>query len=221
MTINTRVPVSSINQFAPLRIIPVLTIKSLAHVDAIADAVIKSGINNIEVTLRTDISLQALKKFASYSELVVGVGSVKNKEDLERAVNAGAEFAVSPGYMQDIGKLAQELNVFYLPGVATSTEIMCAHSEGYNVLKFFPAEQLGGISTLNALSPVFPNVQFIPTGGINGKNVNDYLAKPYVAAVGGSWMFGGDLDLNNASDVEQAVLKAVEQVSPISLLEES
>ena len=221
MTTNTRAPVSSINEFAPLRIIPVLTIKSLAHVDAIAAAVIKSGINNIEVTLRTDISLQALKKFASYSELVVGVGSVKNREDLERAVDVGAVFAVSPGYMQDIGKLAQELNVFYLPGVATSTEIMRAHSEGYNVLKFFPAEQLGGISTLNALSPVFPNVQFIPTGGINGKNVNDYLAKPYVAAVGGSWMFGGDLDLNNASAVEQAALKAVEQVSPVNHLEES
>ena len=221
MTTNTRAPVSSINEFAPLRIIPVLTIKSLAHVDAIAAAVIKSGINNIEVTLRTDISLQALKKFASYSELVVGVGSVKNREDLERAVDVGAVFAVSPGYMQDIGKLAQELNVFYLPGVATSTEIMRAHSEGYNVLKFFPAEQLGGISTLNALSPVFPKVQFIPTGGINGKNVNDYLAKPYVAAVGGSWMFGGDLDLNNASAVEQAALKAVEQVSLVNHLEES
>ena len=221
MTINTRVPVRSINEFARLRIIPVLTIKSLAHVDAIAAAVIKSGIKNIEVTLRTDISLQALKKFASYSEIVVGVGSVKNREDLERAVDVGAVFAVSPGYMQDIGKLAQELNVLYLPGVATSTEIMCALSEGYNVLKFFPAEQLGGISTLNALSPVFPNVQFIPTGGISGKNVNDYLAKPYVAAVGGSWMFGGNLDLNNTSAVEQAALKAVEQVSLVNHLEES
>lgn len=217
----TQLPVSSINEFAPLRIIPVLTIKSLGHIDAIAAAVIKSGLNNIEVTLRTDISLQALKKFAGYSELVVGVGSVKSKEDLERAVDAGAVFAVSPGYMQDIGNLAEKLNVFYLPGVATPTEIMCAYSDGYEVLKFFPAEQLGGISTLNALSPVFPKVQFIPTGGINGKNVNVYLSKPYVAAVGGSWMFGGDLDLDNASAVEQAALKAVEQVSPVNLLEES
>lgn len=212
MTTNIRLTVTSVSEIAPLRIIPVLTIKNVDHVEAIAAAVIKSGIKNIEVTLRTDVSLEALKKFASYSELVVGVGSVKNKDDLSRAVDAGAVFAVSPGYMQDIGKLARELNVFYLPGVATPTEIMCAYSDGFEVLKFFPAEQLGGISTLSALAPVFPKVQFIPTGGINGKNVNDYLAKPFIAAVGGSWMFGGDLDLNNTTVVENAVLAAVKQV---------
>ena len=220
MTTNTRLTVTSVSEIAPLRIIPVLTIKNVEHVEAIAAAVIKSGIKNIEVTLRTDVSLEALKKFASYSELVVGVGSVKNKDDLSRAVDAGAVFAVSPGYMQEIGKLARDLNVFYLPGVATPTEIMCAYSDGYDVLKFFPAEQLGGISTLSALAPVFPKVRFIPTGGINGKNVNDYLAKPYIAAVGGSWMFGGDLDLSNTSAVEQAVLKAVEQLSPVKHLGE-
>ena len=220
MSANTRLSVTSVSEIAPLRIIPVLTIKNVDHVEAIAAAVIKSGIKNIEVTLRTDVSLEALKKFASYSELVVGVGSVKNKDDLSRAVDAGAVFAVSPGYMQEIGKLARELNVFYLPGVATPTEIMCAYSDGYDVLKFFPAEQLGGISTLSALAPVFPKVRFIPTGGINGKNVNDYLAKPFIAAVGGSWMFGGDLDLSNTSAVEQAVLKAVEQVSPVKHLGE-
>ena len=220
MSANTRLSVTSVSEIAPLRIIPVLTIKNVDHVEAIAAAVIKSGIKNIEVTLRTDVSLEALKKFASYSELVVGVGSVKNKDDLSRAVDAGAVFAVSPGYMQEIGKLARDLNVFYLPGVATPTEIMCAYSDGYDVLKFFPAEQLGGISTLSALAPVFPKVRFIPTGGINGKNVNDYLAKPFIAAVGGSWMFGGDLDLSNTSAVEQAVLKAVDELSPVKHLGE-
>ena len=135
MTANTRLTVTSVSEIAPLRIIPVLTIKNVDHVEAIAAAVIKSGIKNIEVTLRTDVSLEALKKFASYSELVVGVGSVKNKDDLSRAVDAGAVFAVSPGYMQEIGKLARELNVFYLPGVATPTEIMCAYSDGFEVLK--------------------------------------------------------------------------------------
>jgi len=220
MTTNTRLTVTSVSEIAPLRIIPVLTIKNVDHVEAIAAAVIKSGIKNIEVTLRTDVSLEALKKFASYSELVVGVGSVKNKDDLSRAVDAGAVFAVSPGYMQEIGKLARDLNVFYLPGVATPTEIMCAYSDGYDVLKFFPAEQLGGISTLSALAPVFPKVRFIPTGGINGKNVNDYLAKPYIAAVGGSWMFGGDLDFSNTTAVEQAVLKAVDELSPVKHLGE-
>lgn len=213
MTTNTRIPITSVNEIAPQRIIPVLTINNLDHVDAIASAVIKSGIQNIEVTLRTEISVEALKKFASYSELIVGVGSVKNRDDLSRAVDAGAVFAVSPGYMKEIGDLARELSIFYLPGVATPTEIMCAYSDGFEVLKFFPAEQLGGISTLSALAPVFPKVRFIPTGGINGKNVNDYLAKPFIAAVGGSWMFGGDLDMNNLTAVENAVLAAVKQVS--------
>ena len=219
MTTGTRIPITSVSEIAPQRIVPVLTIKSLDHVESIAAAVIKSGIKNIEVTLRTDVSLEALKKFSNYSELIVGVGSVKNKDDLSRAVDAGAVFAVSPGYMEEIGNLARELNVFYLPGVATPTEIMCAYSDGFEVLKFFPAEQLGGISTLNALAPVFSKVRFIPTGGINGKNVNDYLAKPYVAAVGGSWMFGGDLDLSNTSAVEKAVLRAMEEVLPSKNLE--
>ncbi len=219
MTTGTRIPITSVSEIAPQRIVPVLTIKSLDHVESIAAAVIKSGIKNIEVTLRTDVSLEALKKFSNYSELIVGVGSVKNEDDLSRAVDAGAVFAVSPGYMEEIGNLARELNVFYLPGVATPTEIMCAYSDGFEVLKFFPAEQLGGISTLNALAPVFPKVRFIPTGGINGKNVNDYLAKPYIAAVGGSWMFGGDLDLSNTSAVEKAVLRAMEEVLPSKNLE--
>ncbi len=219
MTTGTRIPITSVSEIAPQRIVPVLTIKSLDHVESIAAAVIKSGIKNIEVTLRTDVSLEALKKFSNYSELIVGVGSVKNKDDLSRAVDAGAVFAVSPGYMEEIGNLARELNVFYLPGVATPTEIMCAYSDGFEVLKFFPAEQLGGISTLNALAPVFSKVRFIPTGGINGKNVNDYLAKPYIAAVGGSWMFGGDLDLSNTSAVEKAVLRAMEEVLPSKNLE--
>ncbi len=213
MTIHLRTTPASISEIAPQRIVPVLTVKSLDHIDAIAWAVIKSGINNIEVTLRTDISFQALEKFAQYSELVVGVGSVKNEDDLRRAADAGAVFAVSPGYLSEIGKVAQDLKIFYLPGVATPTEIMCAIADGYNLLKFFPAEQLGGLSTLSALSPVFPQVKFIPTGGINGKNVNDYLAKPFIAAVGGSWMFGGDLDMSDPRIVEEAVLTAVKQLS--------
>lgn len=213
MTTHLRVTPASISEIAPKRIIPVLTIKSLDHVDAIASAVIESGINNIEVTLRTDISLRALEKFTKYSEIVVGVGSVKNEDDLRRAADAGAVFAVSPGYLTEIGKAAQDLKIFYLPGVATPTEIMSALADGYSLLKFFPAEQLGGLSTLSALSPVFPQVKFIPTGGINGKNVNDYLVKPFVAAVGGSWMFAGDLEMNNSASVEQAVLAAVRQIS--------
>jgi 2-dehydro-3-deoxyphosphogluconate aldolase/(4S)-4-hydroxy-2-oxoglutarate aldolase len=213
MSTQARTVITTINQIAPLRIIPVLTINDVKHVDAIATAFLECGVQNVEVTLRTDVSLAAIEAFAKYPNLVVGVGSVKNKDDLSRAVDAGATFAVSPGYLKEIGEMAKKLNVFYLPGVATSTEIMRALSDGYNLLKFFPAEQLGGVQMLKAIAPVFPSVQFIPTGGINGENIDTYLAHPSVVAVGGSWMLGNTVDLNDKVAVNLAVSTALKKIS--------
>jgi 2-dehydro-3-deoxyphosphogluconate aldolase/(4S)-4-hydroxy-2-oxoglutarate aldolase len=213
MSTQARTVIITINQIAPLRIIPVLTINDVKHVDAIATAVLECGIQNVEVTLRTDVSLAAIEAFAQYPNLVVGVGSVKNSGDLSRAVDAGATFAVSPGYLKEIGETAKKLNVFYLPGVATSTEIMRALSDGFNLLKFFPAEQLGGVQMLKAIAPVFPSVQFIPTGGINGENIETYLAHPSVVAVGGSWMLGNTVDLNDKVAVNLAVSTALKKIS--------
>lgn len=212
MSTHTRSVITSIDQIAPLRIIPVLTITDVKHVDAIATAVLECGIQNVEITLRTDVSLAAIEAFAQYPNLVVGVGSVKNSGDLSRAVDAGATFAVSPGYLKEIGELASKLNVFYLPGVATSTEIMKALSDGFNLLKFFPAEQLGGVQMLKAIAPVFPAVQFIPTGGINGENIDTYLAHPSVVAVGGSWMLGKTVDLSDKAAVNLAVSIALKKI---------
>lgn len=213
MSTGTRSPITSISQIAPLRIIPVLTITDVKHVDAIATAVVECGIQNVEVTLRTDVSLAAIEAFAQYSNLVVGVGSVKNSTDLSRAVDAGATFAVSPGYLKEIGEMAKKLNVFYLPGVATSTEIMRALSDGFNLLKFFPAEQLGGVQMLKAIAPVFPSVQFIPTGGMTSENIDTYLAHPSVVAVGGSWMLGNTVDLKDKVAVNLAVSTALKKIS--------
>ena len=213
MSTQTSSSITSINDIAPLRVIPVLTISDVKHVDAIATAVLECDIQNVEVTLRTDVSLAAIEAFAQYPNLVVGVGSVKNSGDLSRAVDAGATFAVSPGYLKEIGEMAKKLNVFYLPGVATSTEIMRALSDGFNLLKFFPAEQLGGVQMLKAIAPVFPSVQFIPTGGINGENIDTYLAHPSVVAVGGSWMLGNTIDLNDKVAVNLAVSTALKKIS--------
>jgi 2-dehydro-3-deoxyphosphogluconate aldolase/(4S)-4-hydroxy-2-oxoglutarate aldolase len=213
MSTQARTAITTINQIAPLRIIPVLTINDVKHVEAIATAFLECGVQNVEVTLRTDVSLAAIEAFAKYPNLVVGVGSVKNSGDLSRAVDAGATFAVSPGYLKEIGEMAKKLNVFYLPGVATSTEIMRALSDGFNLLKFFPAEQLGGVQMLKAIAPVFPSVQFIPTGGINGENIDSYLAHPSVVAVGGSWMLGNTVDLNDKVAVNLAVSTALKKIS--------
>jgi 2-dehydro-3-deoxyphosphogluconate aldolase/(4S)-4-hydroxy-2-oxoglutarate aldolase len=213
MSTQARTAITTINQIAPLRIIPVLTINDVKHVEAIATAFLECGVQNVEVTLRTDVSLAAIEAFAKYPNLVVGVGSVKNSGDLSRAVDAGATFAVSPGYLKEIGEMAKKLNVFYLPGVATSTEIMRALSDGFNLLKFFPAEQLGGVQMLKAIAPVFPSVQFIPTGGINGENIDKYLAHPSVVAVGGSWMLGNTVDLNDKVAVNLAVSTALKKIS--------
>jgi 2-dehydro-3-deoxyphosphogluconate aldolase/(4S)-4-hydroxy-2-oxoglutarate aldolase len=192
------------------RLIPVLTINDLSHVAPLAEALIESGIKNVEVTLRTSVSLKALAAFALYEGLITGVGSVKSVEDLKSAIDVGAQFAVSPGFQEEIGEFAKEKEVLYLPGVATATEIMVALSCGFNLLKFFPAEQLGGLKMLNALSPVFPSVRFIPTGGINAANAKDYLLHKSVAAVGGSWMFNSSLLENqNFKELRESMADAL------------
>ena len=175
------------------RLIPVITIKSASHAAPLVEALLTAGQTSVEVTLRTPESLKALEEMAGYSELLVGVGSVKNPIDLSDAVSAGAQFAVSPGFSSAIALRAKELEITYIPGVATPTEIMQALSHDLNILKFFPAEIFGGVKGVQALSAPFPSVSFIPTGGINAANAGSYLAIKSVIAVGGSWMVASDL----------------------------
>ena len=171
------------------RVIPVLVIEDSAWAKDLANCLMDSGINIVEVTLRTPASWQAIEMMKQVKGLCVGMGSVSRDSDLDRGSNLGIEFAVSAGFRSDLVAKARELRIPYLPGVATASEVLAGLGESLDVLKWFPAETLGGVTALKAISAPLPTTRFIPTGGINQENAAQYLAEKCVLAVGGSWMF--------------------------------
>lgn len=173
----------------PARIVPVLTIDRVDDAVPLAQALVAGGVNVLEVTFRTEAAAAAAKAIiAEVPGAIVGMGTVLNGDDLRRAQALGAQFAVSPGATAELLDAAAESALPLLPGVATSSEIMQAQARGFNLLKFFPAEQAGGIPMLRALAGPFPGTRFCPTGGVNADNVATWLAEPNVVAAGGSWL---------------------------------
>lgn len=173
----------------PARIVPVLTIDRVEDGVPLARALVAGGVKVLEVTFRTEAAAAAAKAIiAEVPEAIVGIGTVLNADDLRRAHELGARFAVSPGATPELLVAAAGSTLPLLPGVATASEIMQAHAKGFNLLKFFPAEQAGGIPMLRALAGPFPKMRFCPTGGIDGSNVATWLAEPNVIAAGGSWL---------------------------------
>jgi 2-dehydro-3-deoxyphosphogluconate aldolase/(4S)-4-hydroxy-2-oxoglutarate aldolase len=183
---------ASLENILSHKIIPVLVIDDSAHAQHVGEALVTHGLPVVEVTLRTATSWDSVRELQKIEGLTVGVGSVRSKEDLQRASDTGAAFAVSPGIIGALVEHAQSLRIPYLPGVATPSEIMLGVSLGLEVLKFFPAETLGGVQAIKAMSAPFPTLRFIPTGGISMKNAQNYLAENNIPAVGGSWMVSRD-----------------------------
>lgn len=195
------------------KIIPVIVIDDSKHAVQLGETLVNAGLPVAEVTLRTPESWRAIEKMLKVEGLEVGVGSVKSEADIIRAKELGASFAVSPGFTEAIGKAAKARELTLFPGVSTPSEILSALASGFSVLKWFPAESLGGINTLKAISAPFPDVKFIPTGGINAKNANDYLAVDCVAAIGGSWMVARDnLKQEKFEEIKNQTMAAVELV---------
>jgi 2-dehydro-3-deoxyphosphogluconate aldolase/(4S)-4-hydroxy-2-oxoglutarate aldolase len=176
-----------------LRIVPVVAINDSSKAADLASALVAGGLPIAEITLRTPASLESIKIAANNKELLVGVGSLRNAEDLKRAYDAGAKFAVSAGFSLSVAVEAARLGIPYFPGVATPTEMLQAINEGISTLKFFPAETMGGVNALKAMTAPFPGISFMPTGGISASNAKDYLALASVVAVGGSWMVASKL----------------------------
>jgi 2-dehydro-3-deoxyphosphogluconate aldolase / (4S)-4-hydroxy-2-oxoglutarate aldolase len=174
-------------------IIPILVIEDAGWAKELGSCLVESGFPLIEVTLRTNQSWSAVEKMCEVPGIEVGVGSVVSVEDLKRAKDCGAKFAVSPGINRNLLQYAEGLGLPYLPGVATPSEIMTAIELGINILKWFPAETLGGLPALKAISAPFPNIRFVPTGGITSEKASNYLKQDNVHSVGGSWMFPMDL----------------------------
>ncbi len=170
-------------------VMPVVVIDDAADAEPLARVLLASGVNTIEITLRTPAALDAIRAIAqSAPEMIVGAGTVLNLEDLEAAIAAGARYALSPGATPKLMKAARKASIPFIPGVATSSEIMRGLDLGYTHFKFFPAEQLGGVAALKAQHGPLPAAKFCPTGGITAEKAASYLALPNVVCVGGSWI---------------------------------
>ena len=174
-------------------VIPVIVLNDVAHAVPMARALVAGGIRMLEVTLRTPQALACMEAIArDVPEAVLGAGTVRSAADVQAAANAGAQFAVSPGYTSKVGQACRDLGLALLPGVATGSEIMMAQEDGLTQMKFFPAMQAGGPAMLKAWSGPFFDVKFCPTGGVTLQNAPELLALPNVVCVGGSWLVPAD-----------------------------
>ena len=174
-------------------VVPVIVIDRVEDALPLAEALLAGGVKVLEVTLRTPAGLRSIETIArNLPEAVVGVGTVLNADDARRASEAGARFAVSPGYTSEVGSACKRQGLPLLPGVATSSEVMAALADGFSFLKLFPAEAAGGVPLLKAWASPFGQVSFCPTGGITAATAPNYLALPNVRCVGGSWLTPAD-----------------------------
>ncbi|WGD49153.1 bifunctional 4-hydroxy-2-oxoglutarate aldolase/2-dehydro-3-deoxy-phosphogluconate aldolase [Bradyrhizobium sp. CB1650] len=181
------------NQLAALfkaaTVVPVLTIERIQDAVPLARALVAGGVRTLEVTLRTAVAIEAARAMmAEVPEAIVGIGTILNPADFARVEKLGVKFGISPGLTPDLLKAAADSALPFAPGIATASELMMALAQGFDVAKFFPAEQAGGIKGLRALGGPFPNVRFCPTGGVGETNAATWLAEPNVVAVGGSWL---------------------------------
>lgn len=177
------------------KFIPVVVIKDLSETDRIMTALKQNDINCAEITFRTACAAEAIKyAVENYPDMEVGAGTVINKIQCVEAIEAGATFIVSPGFSPDVAKICKEKNIPYYPGCVTPTEIMAALELGITTVKFFPANIYGGLKALKALSAPFPQVKFIPTGGVDRSNIDEFLAFEKVVAIGGSFFVKESLD---------------------------
>ena len=174
-------------------VIPVIVLTDVAHAVPLARALVAGGIRMLEVTLRTPQALACIEAIAKeVPEAVIGAGTVRSVVEAKAVANAGALFAVSPGYTSAVGKACRDLGLPLLPGVATGSEIMMAQEDGFTELKFFPAMQSGGSALLKAWSGPFFDINFCPTGGLTPANAPEFLSLPNVRCVGGSWLTPAD-----------------------------
>lgn len=181
-----------LQEIEKIRLVPVAIIDSQDQALPLAKLLESGGLPCVEVTLRTEEALAALARMAKHSSLLVGAGTVLTLDQAKAAVDHGAQFLVSPGLSTRIVEWCLKQRVVIIPGCATASEIQLALELGLNTVKFFPAEQLGGVTMLAALGAVFQGIHFMPTGGIGKHNLLQYLSLPQVLACGGSWMVRND-----------------------------
>jgi 2-dehydro-3-deoxyphosphogluconate aldolase/(4S)-4-hydroxy-2-oxoglutarate aldolase len=193
-----------IDRILAKRIVPVVVLDDVESAEPLAEALLEGGLDIMEITFRTAAAEESIKRIAKrFPEILLGAGTLLEKEQVIRAKNAGAVFGLAPGLNPEIVKTANEAGLSFSPGVMTPSEVEQALSLGCKLLKFFPAEAAGGVSMLKSLAGPYSHtgVKFVPTGGVTSANLASYLKLPVVAAIGGSWMV--DKALVNAGKWEE------------------
>jgi len=203
-----------LERLGAVRVVPVLTAADADEAERACAALLAGGLTAVEITFRTAAAAEAIGRVADMDELLVGAGTILSPEQLASAVEAGASFAVAPGTSDDVIEAARAAGVPFVPGVATPSEIEHARALGCHVLKLFPASLLGGPAFVKAVAPVFQDVRFVPTGGVNPENLRAYLELPAVLACGGTWICEPALLREGRFDeVERRAREAVELVA--------
>src|SRR5471032_2539618 len=197
-------------------VIPVLTIERLEDAVPLARALVVGGVRVLEVTLRTPVAIEAAKAVMSeVPDAIIGIGTILTADDLARAEALGVVFGISPGATPDLLKAAAASGLPFAPGIATASELMQALTHGFNLVKFFPAEQSGGIKALRALAGPFPDVRFCPTGGVGEANAASWLSEPNVVAVGGSWLCpAADIRAGNWAGITAICDRTMQSLKP-------
>ena len=203
----------TLKEIGTIGIIPVVVLNRVDDAEPLADALVKGGLPCAEVTFRTDAAEEAIRQISKkFPAMLVGAGTVLNIEQVDRAIGAGARFIVSPGLNPKVVEYCIKKNYPVCPGIMTPTELEVALGFGLDVVKFFPAENAGGLKMIKAMSTPYTMMKFMPTGGINATNVRDYLACDKILACGGSWMVKGDLVAAGKFDEIQKLTKEASDI---------
>ena len=203
-----------VNKVEELKIGPVVVLEDAKDAIPLGQALINGGLPVAEVTFRTAAAPEAIKAMSeAFPEMLVGAGTVIHVEQCKKAIDCGAKFIVTPGYSEEVTTYCCENNIPILPGVCTPTELMMVANHNLPVAKFFPAAQFGGLKTIKALAAPFPQMRFMPTGGVSAANLKEFLECKSIVACGGSWMVKGDLvKAGNFDEIEAMTRSAVELV---------
>lgn len=204
-------------QFYDYAVVPVVVLEDAKDAVPLAGALIDGGLPCAEVTFRTDAAEESIRRMCSeYPQMLVGAGTVLTTEQVDRAVAAGAKFIVSPGFDPEIVDYCQAKNIPVLPGCVTPSEAAQAVKRGLKVVKFFPAEQAGGLPMLKSMAAPYTMLKFMPTGGINKENLKDYLSFDRIICCGGSWMVKGDMIKKGEFDkIRRMTKEAVELAASV------
>lgn len=204
-------------KIAELGVVPVVVLEDAKDAAPLAKALVEGGLPCAEVTFRTAAAEESIKLMtAKYPDMFVGAGTVLTIDQVDRAVAAGAKFIVSPGFDPEIVDYCLEKEIPVFPGCITPSEVAQAVKRGLKVVKFFPAEQFGGVATIKAMAAPYVGLKFMPTGGVNAKNLESYLGCDKIIACGGSWMVKGDLvKAGKFDEIKDLTAEAVKLVAEI------